>query len=276
VAEKLDRKQLRRPDEFQLVAGQAMEWLVARRRLVIVAAGAVVLAIGLSWGLSAWRSSREAKAGADLAQALEVQSRPIAGEAASQQATETFPSKDQRNQAALTALEKVRTAHGGTTAAQTALAELGFLKLRMGDAAAAQKDLSDFLASAPKDHPLRVFAQESLGYAYEAQGKLDDARAAFEQLRTLDLPARADLQAARIALVQGKPDAKAQLERVAKEYPKELDVVREANQRIELASLPPAPPPGSTPPPAAEKAAPATKAASAKKPPTAKKPQKTK
>jgi Flp pilus assembly protein TadD len=203
-----------------------------------------------------------------------VQSRPIAGEPSAQQATETFPSKDERNKAALAALEKVRTEHGGTTAAQTALAELGFLKLRMGDAAAAQKDLSDFLAGAPKDHPLRVFGQESLGYAYEALGKLDDARAAFEQLRTLDLPARADLQAARIALVQGKPDAKAQLERVAKEYPKEPDVVREANQRIELASLPPAPPPGSTPPPAAEK--PAEKTASAKKPATAKKPALTK
>jgi len=280
VAEKLDRKQLRRPDEFQVVAGKTMEWLVARQRLVILVGGAVVLAIALAWGLSAWRSSREAKAGADLAQALELQSRPIAGEPSAQPATETFPSKDERNKAALAALEKVRTEHGGTTAAQTALAELGFLKLKTGDAAAAQKDLEGFLAGAAKDHPLRVFAQESLGYALEAQGKLDDARAAFEQLRTLDLPARADLQAARLALLQGKPDAKAQLERVAKEYPKEQDVVREANERIELASLPPAPPPGSTPPPAAEKAgekpAAATKpsSASTKKPVPAKAPAK--
>ena len=55
----------------------------------------------------------------------------------------------------------------------------------------------------------------------------------------MGLPARADYQAARLALVEGKPDAKQQLERVAKEYPKELEVVREANVRVELASLPP-------------------------------------
>jgi tetratricopeptide (TPR) repeat protein len=116
---------------------------------------------------------------------------------------------------------------------------MGFLKLKSGDPAGAQKDLSDFLGSAPKDHPLRPFAQESLGYALEAQGKLDDARAAFEKLREIGMPARADYQAARLALIQNKPDAKQQLERIAKEYPKEIDVVRAANERLELASLPP-------------------------------------
>ena len=271
MAEKIDRKQLRRPDEFQVVAGHAMEWVHTRQRQAMLIAGAVVLAIVAAWGFATWRSAREAKAGAELSQALDVQQRPIAGEPAAQPATDTFPSKDERSKAALTALEKVRTEHGGTTAAKTAQAEIGFLKLRTGDAPGAQKELSEFLSSASKDHPLRVFAQESLGYAYEAQGKLDDARAAFEQLRTLDQPARADFQAARLALVQGKPDAKAQLEKVAKEYTKDPDVVREANQRIELASLPPPPPPGQATRPAetskpAEKPAPAKKAAPAKKP----------
>ena len=110
-------------------------------------------------------------------------------------------------------------------------------------------DLEEFLARARKDHPLRPFAQEALGYALEAQGKLDEARAAFEKLREMDVPARADYQAARLALVQGKPDAKQQLERVAKEYPKDLAVVREANERLELASLPPYTPGQATPAP---------------------------
>ena len=42
--------------------------------------------------------------------------------------------------------------------------------------------------------------------------------------------------------MQGKPDARQQLERVAKDHPKEADVVRDANERLELASLPPSPP----------------------------------
>lgn len=239
MAEKLDRKQLKKPDEFQVVAGKALEWVLARQKQVTAAIVAVVVVILAVWGFAAWRSSREAKAGAALSEALDLESRPIAGEGPAQPGEQTFPSKEERSKAALAALEKVHAENGGTTAAATAQAEMGFLKLKSGDPAGAQKDLSDFLGSAPKDHPLRPFAQESLGYALEAQGKLDDARAAFEKLREIGMPARADYQAARLALIQNKPDAKQQLERIAKEYPKEIDVVRAANERLELASLPP-------------------------------------
>src|SRR5207249_646701 len=105
--------------------------------------------------------------------------------------------------------------------------------------AAAQKDLEEFLKAAAKDHPLRIFATESLGYAFEAQNKLDEARAAFEKLRDLGMVERADFQSARLDLVQGKPEARAKLEKVAKDYPKD-PVSMEANQRLELAALPPA------------------------------------
>src|SRR5204863_8927394 len=117
-------------------------------------------------------------------------------------------SKEEREKAVVAALEKVRSDHGNTAAGQTALAELGFHKLKSGDAATAQKDLEEFLARARRAHPLRPFAQEALGYTLEAQGKLDEARAAFEKLREMDLPARADHQACRPALAQGKPGAK--------------------------------------------------------------------
>ena len=264
MAEKIDRKQLKRPDEFQVVAGKAMEWVAAHQKQVSLAAVAVVLLLVAAWALSTWQGSREAKAGGDLALALELLSRPIAGEA--QPGQETFASKEERNKAALAALEKVRTFDAGTKAAQTALAEMGFSKLKSGDAAGAQKDLSDFLSGTGKDHPLRIFAQESLGYAYEAQGKLDEARAAFERLRELDMPARADFQAARLALVQNKPDAKQQLERIGKEYPKEAEVVREANKRLELAALPPVTPGSTAPAPAAVKPAGKPAAAPPKKP----------
>ncbi len=255
LSEKIDRKQLKQPDEFQQVAGKGMEWVAVHQTQVILAVAAVAVAAALGWGLSLYRASREAKAGGDLSQALELESRPIAAEA--QPGQDSFPSKEERSKAALAALDKVRAENKGTTAAQTALAELGFLKLKSGDAAGAQKDLADFLSGAGKDHPLRSFAQESLGYAYEAQGKLDDAKGAFEKLRELDLPARADFQAARLALVQGKPEAKQQLEKIAKDYPKETEVVREANARLELASLPPMPSAAPAPAPGAAAGKPA-------------------
>jgi TolA-binding protein len=81
-------------------------------------------------------------------------------------------------------------------------------------------------------------AQESVGYALEAQGKLEEARTAFARLAHDGAPERAAFQEARIALVAGKPEARQQLEQVAKEYPKE-PVAMEANMRLELSSLPP-------------------------------------
>lgn len=245
MAEKIDRKQLKRPDEFQAKAGQAMGWMVVHQRPIIFGGAALVIAIVVVWGFVAWRSSRESKAGIALAEALELQSRPIAGEAAAQPGAETFPSKEERDKAVLAALEKVRSENGNTAAATTAEAEAGFHKLKAGDAAGAQKDLEDFLRSASKDHPLRAFATESLGYALEAQNKIDEAHAAFEKLREVGMPERADFQAARLDLLQGKPSAKSELEKVAKDYPKD-PVSMEANQRLELAALPSGPPAGTS------------------------------
>jgi hypothetical protein len=239
VSEKLDRKQLKKPDEFQHRAGQAMDWMVANQKPLFISVIVAVVTVVAVWGFSAWRASREGKAGAALAEALELQSRPVAGDAA-QPGVETFPSKEERAKAVMAALEKVRAEHPGTIAANTALAEMGFHRLKADDAAGAQKDLEEFLKAAAKDHPLRIFATESLGYAFEAQKKLDEARAAFEKLRELGMPERAEFQAARLDLEQGKPEAKARLEKVAKDYPKD-PISTEANLRLELAALPPAP-----------------------------------
>lgn len=239
MAEKIDRKQLKKPDEFQLVAGKAMGWVAAHQGKVFAALGAAIVAVLIGWGVGSWRSSREANAGTQLARALELESRPVGAAA---QGQEGFPSKEERDKAVLAALDKVQKDYGSTTAARTALAEIGFQKLKQGDAAGAQKDLQDFLSGAGRDHPLRPFAQEALGYAFEAQKKFDEAKEAFGKLRDVGLPARADFQDARLALAQGKPDARQQLEKVAKEYPKEMDVVRAANERLELASLPPVTP----------------------------------
>ena len=104
MAHKLDRKELKKPDEFQLVAGKAMEWLVAHQRPVITALLVVVGVAVAVWGISAWRSSRETKAGAALAEALELQSRPIAGEGPQQPGQETFPSKEEREKSVMAAL----------------------------------------------------------------------------------------------------------------------------------------------------------------------------
>jgi hypothetical protein len=249
LAQKLDRKELKKPDEFQVVAGKAMAWMMAHQKPLLAGVIALAVAVLGAWGTAAYSSSRDAKAGAELAAALELSSRPLASEAQVQPSVETFPSKEERQKAALSALEKVRADYPRSAAAQTAEAEIGFLELKGGDARGAQAALQAFLDRAPGGHPLRALAQESLGYALEAQGKLDEARAAFARLATDGAPERAAFQEARVALLAGKPEARQQLEQVGKDYAKE-PVALEANMRLELASLPPPAPP---PPPAAPK-----------------------
>lgn|GEM_PF-460319 len=241
MSQKSDRKELRQPDEFQAKAGAAMTVLVANQRPILIALGAVAVAAVLFAGVSYFLGAREAKAGAALSLALELDQRPIAGEGAPQPGQETYASKDEREKAVLAALEKVRSDNPSTLAAQTAQAQVGFHKLKDGDAAAAQKALQDFLASSGKDHPLRAFAIESLGYAQEAEGKLDDAAQTFAKLGEAGAEERAKFQQARIALLEKKPDAKALLEAVAKDYPKD-PVSMEANLRLELSALPPVTP----------------------------------
>lgn len=238
MAQKLDRKELKKPDEFQVVAGKVMAWIGAHQKPVLAALVALAVLILGAWGASAYSTSRDAKAGAELAAALELSSRPLASEAQGQPGVETFASKEERDKATLAALEKMRSDFPRTSAAQTAQAQIGFVKLKAGDAAGAQAALQAFLDQAPRGHPLRLLAQESLGYALEAQGKLDEARAAFSRLAEEGAPERAAFQEARLALVAGKPDAKQQLERVAKDYAKE-PVALQANMRLEIASLPP-------------------------------------
>ncbi len=261
MAQKLDRKELKKPDEFQAAAGKAMDWMIRHHKPVLAGLIAVAVAIVAAWGASSYSASRERKAGEALAGALELQSRPIASEVQPPEAgVETFPSKEERQKATLGALDKVRVDYPRSAAAQTAVAQIGFLKLKSGDAPGAQAALQEFLKDAPRDHALRAVVQESLGYAFEAQGKLDDAGRAFAELAQLGAPERAAFQEARLALVQGKPDAKQRLEQVAKDHAKE-PVALEANLRLELASLPP---PGA-PQPAPQPQKPAPKASKGKK-----------
>jgi hypothetical protein len=238
LAHKQDRKELKKPDEFQVVAGRTMEWLVAHRRPVLGTVVAIAVLAAGTWAFAAWSGSRETKAGTALSQALELEQRPIAAEGNPQAGEKTFPTRAERDKAVLDGLEQVRKEYPRTKAAETALAQIGFHRLHARDASGAQGALEEFLKSAGNGHPLRAFATEALGYAYEGQGKLEEAKKAFARLADADVPQRAAFHEARLALLENKPDAKQRLEKVAKDYPKD-PVALEANQRVEIASLPP-------------------------------------
>jgi hypothetical protein len=244
------RKELRGPDEFQAIAGGALEWMLARKKAFLLGSGAVVAAVLAAWGFGAFVESRELRAGNALDEAIALEVRPIAGEGYAPPGIETFPSREERAKVTLAALEKVRADAPSTRAAKTALAQQGFVKLKASDFGGAAQALNDYLSKSGKGEALRAFAVEALGYALEGQGKLDEAKSAFARLGDEGLPQRAAFQQARLALLQGKPDAKHLLEQVAKDYPKD-PVALEAQQRVEIAALPPPPPAGAQAPAAA-------------------------
>src|SRR4051812_47000978 len=103
-----------------------MQWVAVNQgRVVIVLVALAAVVLG-GWGFSAWRDSREEKAGSALSEALEIASRPLAAEAVPGEPQDTFATKDDREKAVIAALRKVRSDFGGSRAAQTAQAELGF------------------------------------------------------------------------------------------------------------------------------------------------------
>ena len=240
MAEKVtgkDLKALRKPDEFQLVAGKAMNFLLAHQRQLLIVLVAIVAVVVIAWGAAALKQRSETKAGEALAEALRVASRPVAGEGLAQPGEETFATQAERSKAASEAFEKVRKEHGSSTAGQTATLQLGLLKQQGGDAAGAAPLLDEYLKASPAGNPIRATALEALGYAQEAQGKLAEAKDAFGKMKDAGAPERSEYQLARIALIEKKPGARDQLAEVAKKYAKE-PVALEANLRLEVAGLP--------------------------------------
>jgi len=246
VATKAERNEMRQPDEFQVQASRAMDFLIARKNALIGAVLVIVVLVIGVWAVTEYQHAQDAKAGAELSAALALVARPVMGElGASQPGIETFANDDAKTQALTPAFEKVRADYPGRAAARTAGAQLGFLKLKHNDAAGAVTLLQEYLAKAGSDDVLRTSAQEGLGAAYENQGKLDDAAAAYAKLSEMGASEEGAYQVARIAMLQKKPDAKAQLEKVVADYPK--DAATEARRSLEMIDLPP-PPPGTVAP----------------------------
>ena len=266
MATKAERKELRQPDEFQVRATRVLEWIIARKNLLFGAAIATAAVVIGVWAVSAYQAAQETKAGAALSSALALVARPVMGEPGSTQpGIETFATDDAKTQALQGAFEKVRTDFVGRAAARTAGAQLGFLKLKHGDAAGATTLLQEYLAQAGSDDVLRASAQAGLAAALENQGKLEEAAQAYAKLAEAGAPEEGAYQSARLALLEKKPDAKDQLEKVAKDYPKD-PAATEARRTLELADLPPPPPPGTEAPaaPVAPAPAPAKAVAPAK------------
>ena len=186
---KIRRKDLRKPDEFETLTGQAVDWAQAHRSLVIgVAAGLIAVAL-LALAVGRWRAG-QAEAAAVAFRVAQAQF--DAGRYA-----------DAGN-----AFADVASAHAHTPFGRLAILSRGHALARQGDAAGAAMAYGEYLATSPDAEYLRQEALTGLGRAREATGDTAGALEAYTQAGDLRGPYRTDalLAAARLHEAAGHAD----------------------------------------------------------------------
>jgi len=204
---RLTQKELRAPDAFQRVGGEARHWMEVHRTalvwaVVVVAVGAVAVAVASS--LSTRGEERAARA---LGAALQSLDRPV-GEPTPGESQKPFATQAEKDRSLAGSLTSFRSEWGSTVSSTTAALPLAGAELRLAQPDGAQTHFSDFLARAASKQILRAAALEGEGLAWEAKGQLDRALDAFDRMSREDsagfLAGMGLYHRARILALQGK------------------------------------------------------------------------
>lgn len=232
---KKDIQEARRPDAVLVGATGVFDWLVERRNVLLGVLAAIVVVVLIGSFLMSQKQDEAHELGAQLAEAMALTSKPVVEGATGD---DSFPSAEAKSTAVREALSGVLKADPESEAARGAGLILGKLDLEAGQPDAAIEKFEAYLAKV-KTGGLRLFALESLGYAYEAKGDVEKAKSTFAQLDGAGAPARALYHQARLAEEAGnKDEARKLYAQVVDEYEAEL-VAGEARSRLELLNLPP-------------------------------------
>lgn len=174
---KQEAQELLAPDPFMEKATSGMNWLEKNIKTVI---GVLVVGLGGIIGAQVMMSEGDRGKSAvtmELAEAVESFE-----EATSLQTVLTSTAPAGQYKAAREKFTAFRSKHSGHAAAAIAAVYEGELARRLGEPAKAQSLFEEYLSKTQKSAPLRFMALEGAGYAYEAETKLDDALAKYEQL----------------------------------------------------------------------------------------------
>lgn len=249
ASDTLTRKEIKKPDEFQVALARALDWAMAHARQLALAAGALAAVALIAVVIAKKAAATEARVGASLSEALSLAARPVVkGENPSElppDARAYFQSEEEKSRVVAEALDKVRAEAGDGPARWLATLQLANLRAREGRYAEAIRLYEEALAAAPQEDALRASALEGLGYAYEAEaseGWYDKASAVFARLGTeAGMGDRARYHEARLLDKVGKKD-EARGAYTALAADPESPLAQRAQERLALLDLPPAPP----------------------------------
>jgi hypothetical protein len=202
----LSRKEMKQPDQFQVVAGEAASWLTGHRRQALLAGGALAVLLIAALALSAWRDRRSSGAASLLSEVYrtaggEISAVPLPGVPGP-----FFPSDGARQKAVAEAAGKVLVEYPGTSQAALAALAKGDAHLRLGDSDAAVAAYQIYLSTAKRNDSFRFAALEGLALAAEGKGDPAAALAGWARLGA-EVPAqadRADLERARLLTSTGQ------------------------------------------------------------------------
>lgn len=239
MSEKIRKKDIqaaKAPDAVLVGATSMFDWIVERRNLLIGVL-VVVAVVAIAFSVTSGHKEETAKAqGVKLSEAMALERKPIIEGATGK---DSFPSQEAKTKALREAFESIIKEDAGSDAARSAGLALGRIELDAGAADAAVARFETYLGQVKKGG-MRLFALESLGYAYEAKGDRTKAADAFAKLADEGAPGRALFHKARLAEEAGQKDEARKLyEQVVAEYATDA-ISQEASGRLELLDLPPA------------------------------------
>jgi len=185
VARRIQRKELRKPDDFVDVGSRIVGWITDHRApLGITLAGALVLLFGVMLVVHLRRSA-DVEAWRPLLDAVPVRALPA--ETSQDNPLEMLGRQDP---AVWVDAQRIReVAESGEEEGPRLVAGLALAGelLARGDAAAAEARYRAYLATDPRpDAAGRLVAQEGLGYALERQDKRAEAAQAFAAIAEID------------------------------------------------------------------------------------------
>ncbi|MBK7863400.1 MAG: tetratricopeptide repeat protein [Archangiaceae bacterium] len=210
MSDKLSRKELKAPDEFQKLGAQALPFFVQHQKTIV---GSIIIFVVVGLGVFSIQylgQRGDEKANADLGAALRDLSREVSASAVPEpNQPVVFKTEAEKNAAVIKSLTEFRAKNSGKAAATAAL-PLGHALLREGKSQEALTAFDDYLKGSPASDPLRPTALEGRGYALEAKKDYDGALSAFDQLakeNTAEFMKGMGLyHRARMLLLQGKTD----------------------------------------------------------------------
>lgn len=202
----LSRKEIKQPDQFQAVAGEAASWLTGHRRTAVIAGTVAAVGLLAAVAVSAYVERRSAGAAALLSEVYrtaggEVSAVPLPGLPGP-----FFQSDAARQKAVAQAAEKLLAEYPGTSQAALAALAKGDAHLRLGEFDAALAAYQIYLSSAKRNDSFRFSALEGLALAAEGKGDAAGALAGWVRLGA-EVPGqsdRADLERARLLAASGK------------------------------------------------------------------------